>query len=141
MKIVGKYVADAVLAAIKGTAFPLPANIYVAAILTAPTARDGTGIAEVSTVSTGYARQAVASTGWNAASTSGSGLTSLEQITQTALITWSAATANWGTIIGIALYDAATGGNFWGYGDLSASVIINANDTFQVPAADLAFQF
>lgn len=136
----GKYLADAQLNWLKGTAFPgAPATIYVALLTTAPTARDGTGAIEVT--GGAYARQSVTTSGaFSAISTNGSGLTAIEQMTLTGAITWPQATANWGTIVGIAIYDALTGGNLLEYGDLSTSQIVNNGNTFQVPANDIVPQ-
>lgn len=130
------YLADAQLNWFKGTAFPAaPANTYVALFTVAPTSRAGTGGTEVS--GGAYARQAIASSAWNAVSTSGSGLTSIEQITQVNAITFPTATANWGTIVGMGLYDAVSGGNLLEYGDLTTSQVVNNGNTFQVPATDI----
>lgn len=135
------YLADAQLNWFKGTAFPAaPSNVYVALFTTAPTSRAGTGGTEVSTSGTAYARQAIASSGWGAVSTSGSGVTSIEQILQSANVTFPTATSNWGTIVGAGLYDASTGGNFLEYGDLSSSQTVNNGNTFQIPANNLIVQ-
>ena len=134
-----KYLADAALNWFKGTAYPsAPANTYVALFTAAPTARDGTGGTEVS--GGAYARQAIASTGWAAVATSGSGLTAIEQISQSAAINFPTATANWGTVVGVGMYDAATAGNFLEYGDLSAAQVVNSGNTFQIPASNLVVQ-
>lgn len=134
-----KYLADAMLSWYKGTAFPAaPANIYVALLTTAPTARDGTGAIEVT--GGAYARQAIASTAWQAIATSGAGLTAIEQLLQTNAVTFPTATANWGTIVGVALYDALTVGNLLEYGDLSASQVVNSGNTFQIPAQNIIVQ-
>lgn len=134
-----QYLADAQLNWFKGTGFPAaPANTYIALLTVAPTARDGTGATEVS--GGAYARQAVASGGWSAVATNGSGLTAIEQITQTGTLTYPTATANWGTVLGVAQYDAATGGNLLEYGDLTTSQTVNSGNTFQVPANDIVVQ-
>ena len=123
--------SDNVCSWFKGTTFPAaPANTYVALLTTAPTARDGTGAVEVSGGS--YARQAVASSGWSVISTSGSGATSLEQISNSGAVTFPTATGNWGTIVGAALYDASSAGNLLAYGDLTASVTVNSGTTFSM---------
>lgn len=138
-QFMSKYLADATLNWYKGTAFPAaPATVYVALFTSAPTARDGTGAVEVS--GGAYARQAIASSGWGAVSTSGSGLSAVEQILQSANVTFPAATANWGTIVGAALYDAVAGGNILDYGDLSSSQVVNSGNTFQIPANDVIVQ-
>ncbi len=91
----------------KGTAFPTaPTNTYVALFTANPTnAGGGTEVTGGS-----YARVAVASSGWSALTG-----TSPTAISNSAQITFPAATASWGTIIGWGLYDASTAGNllFW----------------------------
>lgn len=134
-----KYLADAALNWYKGTAYPAaPANVYVALYTLAPTARDGTGGTEVS--GGAYARQAIASAAWGTVSTNGSGLTAIEQLAQSNAITFPQATANWGTVVGIGILDAATLGNFLEYGDLTTSQTVNNGNTFQIPAGDIISQ-
>jgi hypothetical protein len=138
-KFTSQYLADALLNWFKGSAFPAaPANVYLALYTTAPTARDGTGGVEVTGGS--YARQAIASGGWGALSSSGSGLSLLRQIAQSGVINFPTATADWGTIVGMALLDAATLGNLLEYGDLTASQSVLNGNTFQVPATDAIVQ-
>ena len=134
-----KYAADAFLNWMKGTAFPAsPANLYVALYTTTPTARDNTGGVEVS--GGAYARQAIAAAAWGAVSTSGSGLTAIEQIAQSGTITFPQASANWGTVVVMGLFDAVTAGNLIEYGDLTTSQVVNSGNTFQVPANDIIVQ-
>lgn len=134
-----KYLADAQLNWFKGTTFPAaPANTYVALFTTEPTDRNNGGSVEVTGGS--YARQAIASGGWGAVGTSGSGLTAIEQILQSSAVTFPTATANWGTILGAGTFDAVTVGNFLEYGSLSASQVVNNGNTFQIPASNVIIQ-
>jgi len=120
---------------LRDTAFTTPTSYWVA-LFTHPTqaatylrANDAGSAVEVSTTSTGYARQEVrGSTGitWAAAS-GGSTAQSLE-------ITFSQALASWGTVYTVALMDAAIGGNVWAYSDLSPPRGISSPDIFRVPA-------
>lgn len=140
-KFTSKYVADNYLSWLKGTTYPAaPANTYLALFTAAPTSRDGTGGTEVSTAATAYARQAIASGGWAAISTSGSGLSLIEQILNSGVVTFPTATANWGTIVGAALMDASTNGNMLDYADLSASQVVNTGNTFQFNANGFTVQ-
>lgn len=135
----GKYLADAALNWFKGTTYPAaPAQVYVALFTATPTARDGTGGTEVTGGS--YARVSVPSSAWAAVSSSGSGLTMIEQLLNSGNINFATATANWGTIVGAALMDASTGGNCLEYGDLTASQTVNSGNTFQIPTSDLIVQ-
>ncbi len=135
-KFVAQGVQDALVAWLFGTTFTAAPTAYVALCTTAPTAIDGTGLVEVSGGS--YARQALGSKG--ATSTSGSGTTAVRQASASATITFPTATANWGTIVGVALYDASSAGNLLAYGDLSASQVVNSGNTFQLNAGSLTFQ-
>ena len=79
-----------------------------------------------------YARQAVAtgaSSGWDAAS---GGATQ-----NTAMVTFPTATANWGTVTHVGLFDAITSGNLLMHGALSASQTINNGNIFRFNAGDL----
>ena len=57
--------------------------------------------------------------------------------TNTAAVEWPVATANWGTITHIAVYDALSGGNQIAYAALTASKVIATGDVLRVPAGDL----
>ena len=83
---------------------------------------------EVSISGTAYARQSVAF----AAAASGS-------TTNSATITFPAATANWGTVTHIAILDNDTegAGNVLFWGAVSASKQIDSGDTFQITAGNL----
>lgn len=140
-KFTSKYVADNFLNWLRGVAYPTaPTTTYVALYTTAPTGRDGTGAVEVSSTATGYARVAIADSAWGAITSNGSGLTLLEQITNSSAVTFPAATASWGTVVGAGLLDAATNGNLLDYGDLTASQAVNTGATFQLNASNLTVQ-
>lgn len=79
-----------------------------------------------------YAREAVGSNGFGAASGGA--------ITNPAEFKWADATANWGTITHIGLFDAATGGNLLVYGALTSSVAITSGDIFKIPASGFTIQ-
>lgn len=112
----------------RNTNYTRPANIYVALYTAAP--NDAGGGTEVSGGS--YARQAIAtgaSSGWDAAS---GGATA-----NTATVTFPTATANWGTVTHVGLFDAVTGGNLLMHGALSASQAVNNGNIFRFNAGDL----
>ncbi len=108
------------------------AGNYVALITTAPTAIDGTTLVEVSGGS--YARQAIGSSGTK--STSGSGTTAVRQASNAADYDFGTASADWGTIVGVAVYSASTAGNLLAYGDLTASKTVNNGDSFTIATGD-----
>ena len=57
--------------------------------------------------------------------------------TTTAAIEFPTATADWGTVTHVAVYDALTTGNMLAYAALSASKNISSGDVFRVPTGDL----
>lgn len=91
----------------------------------------GTLTDEVSTSSTAYSRQAIT---FNAAS--GTNPTSSSSA---ATVTFSTATANWGTITHVAIMDGGTAGagNVLFYGAVTTSKVIETGDTFQVSSGNL----
>jgi hypothetical protein len=122
-----------------------PATLYVALFTANPT--DVGGGTEVTGGS--YARVAVTSslTAWaatqstnptpvNTASTGVSGTTF-----NSAVVTFPAPTANWGTITGAAVFDATTAGNMLFYSALTTSKTVNSGDAAPSFAAGaLTFQ-
>lgn len=132
-----KYASDAELNVFRGTTYPaVPANFYVALLTTMPTHADMTSAVEVS--GDGYARQAIptSTSSWGAPTTLGDFVT--EQIANTPMIVFPAdTTANWGTIVGIAIFDALTAGNAWRYGALNASQVINIGNQIAIAASAL----
>jgi len=104
-----------------GTAYTSPATVYVG-LFTSDPAEDGSGT-EISGGS--YARQAGAfTTTGNTATTSGA-------------IEFPTATASWGTITHIGIYDASSAGNLLAYAPLTASKAIASGDVFRIPAGDI----
>ena len=57
--------------------------------------------------------------------------------TNTAAVEWPVATATWGTITHVAVFDASTGGNQIDYAALTNSKTIASGDVLLVPAGDL----
>lgn len=108
------------------TAFTSPTTIYLALYTVAPD--DAGGGTEVSTTSTGYARQTCAFT------VSGSSPT---LATNTASVEWPVATASWGTVVAVGCVDASTAGNLLAWADLTASKAIATGDVLRIPAGDL----
>lgn len=129
MSALSDYLENALIDHIfRNSTFSRPANIYIALFTAAPS--DSGGGTEVSGGS--YARQAVAtgaSSGWDAAS---GGATA-----NTSTVTFPTATANWGTITHIGLFDASSAGNLLFHGALTASKVVNSGDIFRINAGDL----
>lgn len=57
--------------------------------------------------------------------------------TNNAAVEWPVATANWGNITHVAIFDALTSGNMIAYAALSASKTIETGDVLRIPATDL----
>jgi hypothetical protein len=104
-----------------GNAYSSPAAVYVGLFTAAP--GEAGGGTEVSGGS--YARQA------------GSFTVSGNTATTSAAIEWPTATASWGTISHIAIFDASTAGNMLAYASLSASKTIASGDVFRIPTGDI----
>lgn len=98
-----------------------PTAWYVALFTAAPS--DAGGGTEVSGGS--YARKAVAFT------------VSGNLATNSAAVEFAVATADWGTITDIAVFDAVSGGNMIAYATLTAAKTISSGDVLRVPANDL----
>lgn len=108
---------------LRNVTYTSPTTIYVALFTTMPI-DDGTGGVEVSGGS--YARQSVT---FSAASGG--------QSVNNALVSFLTATASWGTVLGVGLYDASTGGNLLYYGTLTASKTVGIGDTLSFAASAL----
>lgn len=110
-----------------GGDYSRPATVYIALFTAAPT--DAGGGTEVTGGS--YARKAVTNnaTNWPAASGGAkSNGTAIEFVT---------ATADWGTVVAFAIFDAATDGNMLYWGDLTASKSVDSGDTARFAAGEL----
>lgn len=106
-----------------GNAYTAPGTLYLA-LHTANPDEDASG-AEVSTVGTAYARETVTFT------------VSGNTATTDAAVEYSTATANFGTVTHVGVWDAATAGNLLAYAALTSSKTIETGDVFRVPAGDL----
>ena len=107
---------------LRAQAFTPPATLYLALYTVAPT--DAGGGTEVSGGS--YARQTFSLDAASGGATANS-----------ADITFPEATADWGTIVAVGIFDAATAGNLLMWGNLAASKTVNNGDTFKINAGDL----
>lgn len=55
-------------------------------------------------------------------------------------ITWPTATANWGTIVGVGLFAASSGGTPRAYFDLATDKAVNTDDIFEIDVDKLIAQ-
>jgi len=105
------------------TSVTRPTAWYVA-LFTSNPAEDASGT-EVSTSGTAYARQSATFTvSGNTASNS-------------AAIEFPTATASYGTVTHIGVFDAASAGNLIAYAALTTSKAIDTGDVLRLPASDL----
>lgn len=100
-----------------------PTAWYLALFTTDP-AEDASGT-EVSTSGTAYARQTVAFT------------VTGNTATNSAAVEFPTATASYGTVTHVAVFDAVTAGNMIAYAALSSSKSIDTGDVLRVNASDL----
>ena len=106
-----------------GAAYSAPGTHYLALFTAAP--GETGGGTEVTTSGTAYARQSVAFT------------TTGNTTSNTAAVEYSTATASFGTVSHVGVFDAATGGNLMAYASLASSKVIDTGDVFRVPTGDL----
>lgn len=104
-----------------GSAYTAPTTLYLALFTSNPD-EDGSG-----TEVTGgaYARQTVAFT------------VSGNTASNTAAVEYATATASFGTVSHVGVYDALSGGNLMAYAALTSSKAIDIGDVFRVPTGDL----
>jgi len=105
-----------------------PTAWYVG-LFTSATSDSGGGT-EVS--GNGYARQAVSFT---VATTGG-----VTKAANSATITFPTATATWGTISYIAIFNASSGGNMLFHGPVVTNKLIETDDSFQITAGNLTVE-
>jgi len=105
------------------TSVTRPTAWYLA-LFTSNPADDASGT-EVSTSGTAYARQSATFT------------VSGDTASNNAAIEFPTATASFGTVSHVAVFDAATSGNLIAYAALTSSKAIDTGDVFRVPSGDL----
>ena len=106
-----------------GAAYTAPTAHYLALFTAAP--GETGGGTEVSTTGTAYIRNSVAFT------------TTGNTTSNTAAVEYATATASYGTVTHVGVFDAVTAGNLMAYAALTTSKLIDSGDVFRVPAADL----
>lgn len=121
------YYENAVLNVLGGTSITAPATVYVA-LFTATPGEAGPGT-EVTGGS--YARKAVTNNATNwPASTAGSKSNGTD-------ITFVTPTASWGTVTSFGIFDAATSGNCFYYGDLALPKAVASGEVFAFLAGNI----
>ena len=123
MSFSNTYETNVLTWAFTATAVTRPTAWYLALFTTDP-AEDGSGT-EVSGTGTAYARQSASFTvSGNTASNS-------------AAIEFPTATATYGTVTHVGVYDALSGGNLIAYAALTTSKAIDTGDVLRIPLGDL----
>jgi hypothetical protein len=105
-----------------GAAYTAPSTKYLA-LFTALADGEAGSVTEVT--GGGYARQTVAFT------------TSGNTTSNNAAVEYPTATANYGTVTHVGVYDASSSGNLMAYAALSSNKTIETGDVFRVPSGDL----
>ena len=105
------------------TSVTRPTAWYLA-LFTSNPAEDASGT-EVSTSGTAYARQSATFT------------VSGNEATTSAAIEFPTATASYGTVTHVGVFDASTGGNLIAYSALSTSKAIDTGDVLRINSAEL----
>lgn len=119
------YLEDKVLEHVfGGNAYSAPSTLYVALYTVAPT--DTGGGTEVS--GGGYVRQSSAFTvsGTNPTTASNS-----------AAVEYPTATADYGTVVAVGIFDASSSGNLLAYANLTTSKVVSTGDVFRFNTGDL----
>jgi hypothetical protein len=144
MSALSDYLENKIIDWFRGQAFPaVPSNLHVA-LFTTNENDANSGAVEVT--GGAYARVSVAASmaawagtqgaGTTVASTGSSGTTS-----NNGTITFPVPTANWGSITGMAVFDAPTGGNLLFFAPLTTAKTVNNGDpTPSFAAGALTFQ-
>tara|TARA_Y100000004_G_scaffold125955_1_gene141708 strand:+ start:2572 stop:2961 length:390 start_codon:yes stop_codon:yes gene_type:complete len=118
------YLEDALLKHVfTNTAYTSPTTVYAALFTVAPS--DTGGGTEVS--GGAYARQSMAFT------VSGTGTLA----TNSAAVEYPTATADYGTVVAVGIFDAATSGNLLAYANLTTSKTVSSGDVFRFNAGDV----
>lgn len=111
----------------RGTTYTFPTSLFIGLFTATPS--DSGGGTEVSGGS--YARIAIVSgTGTWTASTTGSNATS-------GAVTFTTATASWGTVTQFGIFDAITAGNLLYWGDVGTSKAVGSGDTAQFASGQI----
>ena len=111
-----------------GGTYTPEATIYVGLSTTTPT-NTGTSVTEPS--GNAYARVAVTNNATNFPAAS-----SRAKANGT-VVQFPTASGSWGTVTHFVLYDASSGGNFLGWGNLTSSLAVGTGATVDFPIGDL----
>jgi hypothetical protein len=105
-----------------GTTYTAPATKYLGLFTVSPT--DAGGGTELT--GGGYSRVSV-----SFSLSAGAAVNSADN-------TFPNATVDWGTVVSVGVFDAATGGNLMAWADIATARTVLAGDSFRVPAGALS---
>lgn len=128
MAEMSNYLENALInATLRNTSYTSPTTVYVS-LHTADPTDSGSTAAEVSTSSTGYARKSVTF-----------GAPSDGVSSNSADVTFDTATASWGTITHIGIWDSSSGStNMLYHTALDSSKTIDTGDIFKITSGNLS---
>ena len=119
------YLEDKVLEHVfGGNAYSAPSTLYVALYTSAPS--DTGGGTEVS--GGGYVRKT---------STFNVSGTNPTTASNASAVEYPTATANYGTVVAVGIFDASSSGNLLAYANLTASKVVSTGDVFRFNTGDL----
>lgn len=126
----------------RAQALSLPAAWHFALFTVAPTeAGGGTEVTGGSYARVGVTRSLANFAGTQGLTTTTASTGTTGTTANNAAITYPAPTANWGTVVAIGVFDAATGGNMCFYGALSTNRTINNGDAAPLfPISSFTYQ-
>jgi hypothetical protein len=126
MAAMSDFLENALLQAVfQNTSYTSPTSVYVALYTAAPS--DSGGGTEV--VGGSYARVQVLAANWTTSGTA-------TRVTNDNVITFPTATADWGIVSHVGLFDALAG-NLLFHGALDAPRTVNSADTFKIAAGSI----
>lgn len=115
----GNFLSNALLNHVfNATTYTPPANVDIALYTAVPSGSGGG--TEVSTVGTAYARQTYSNASWTNATT--------QTVSNETQIDWLTATANWGTVVAVAVFESG-GSNLMYWGNLTTNRVVNTGDS------------
>ena len=134
MSAISNYLESALMQEVfNGVAYTAPST-WVSLYTTDPTDADsGTEVTGGSYARLRVYAQAGGSPDWNTAVVDGTGYL----VDNSDVLTFTTATASWGTVTHFGIHDAVTAGNLLFHGALTASKAVGSGDTFTFPAGDL----
>lgn len=104
------------------TSWTMPTSCY-AGLYTAAPSDTSTGSSGGTAVSGGSYARVQTNTSWGTAASG--------QIANSADIVFPTASASWGTVVAVALFDASTAGNMLWWGTLTANKVVDIGDVFK----------